>query len=150
MPTTAYCTADQIRKQNARITVDLISDEDLVSLAHTEVDEAIIDVLLTEIGTPFATPSPLVSLISAMLTAAMFHDARLSHSNDESRWSAAKRKWAMDRLEEIQVGKIKLKSAGTPALIVASDPTADRPSTDVFVGPPERWQEKPEYREDED
>ncbi len=142
-----YGSAAGVRRQHARITSTLISDEGITTILENDVDKPIIDTMLYGRITAGATQPEVIKLISNMLGAAAIHEQRLSHTDNESRWAKLKREAAMELLQKVVDGEIQASGISDPVLMVMTDPEADRPATEIYTGSETEWAERTETRE---
>jgi hypothetical protein len=144
----SYCTAAQVRLLYEAITVEAISDADILLTSEAFADP-VIDGALRGRGAPFTAGSvpALVQSISALLTAAVVFDNKFYQTAQESGVSQALRKQAKDLLDDIRKGGLDPGGVSAPALMLTSDPALDRPETEVFTGDELTWESRNESRE---
>ena len=147
----AYCTAAQVKSLSyaikAEVTRGTIVDADITALAALVADP-VIDAALFGRVAPFTTVPTIVQMISALLTVAELYNNYFSHRDDwDSSWAGARKKLAMERLEDLQSGKLQADEITAPAMVAISDPTLDRPETETFTGDETTWEMQSEERE---
>jgi hypothetical protein len=146
---TTYLDPDMVRSLCHLLTVDIITDAELETIAESFADPEI-DAALSGFGAPFGYTSPpyLIKMISALLTTAIAFDDRFCQTADESRFAAAKRKDARSLIDRIRKGELSLGLVDDDPLIDVSDSyLEDQPEERVFVGDELDWQAPTELRE---
>ena len=128
------------------VTQALMTDETIADLGNQEANP-IIDGVLYGRGAPFTTAPAIIATIANLICAGAIFEAYLSHRDDLSGWGNGKRKQAIDLLDRILNGEINASGITEPDLMAISDPTLDRPETEVFSGDETTWQQRTEARE---
>ena len=136
-----YLDPDMVRSLCHLLTVDIITDDELETIAESFADPEI-DTALSGFGAPFGYTSPpqIIRVISALLTTAIAFDDRFCQTADESRFAAAKRKDARSLIQRIQKGELSLGLVDDDPLIDVSDSDLEtRPAEEVFAGDELDW-----------
>lgn len=128
------------------VTQGVIDDAGILALGEQEANP-IIDGVLYGRGSPFTTVPAIISTIANLICAGAIFEGYLSHRDDLSGWGAGKRKQAMELLDRVLQGEINAAGITEPELLSISDPTLDRPETEVFTGDETTWEQRTETRE---
>lgn len=126
---------------------DLLITETNITDAGDLFAQPVIDASLYGRGAPFTTAPSIITMIWSLLTAAHIFRDRLSHNDDAEGLAGGLEKKAMDLLKDIQEGTLQASGVTALDLMTISDPTDDRPATEVFTGTALDWQDRTETRE---
>jgi len=146
----SYGTAANVKLISYKITKEVtdgrLSDADITSAGDTFA-QPVIDSALNGLGAPFTTVPSIVVMIWSLLTAAHVFRDRLSHRDDTEGVAGGLEKRATELLDQLRNGTLSMSGITSVPLIVVSDPTLDRPETEIIVGDPIDWQMPTEVRE---
>jgi hypothetical protein len=147
----SYTTAAKVKKLSYLIAdlviAGILTDQQILDVSDTfSIPE--LDAALYGYGAPFTVAPSIVVLMDTLLTGAYIFEDRLSHRDEAGGWAKAKRDAVVTLIERVRNGELISSGLTAQALLVMSDPTADRPATEYFTGDDIDWGRIPEVRED--